>query len=129
MIGISLEGKAVAIPRETVADAGVLSVEVGGAEIVLWHGAGQRSALDGQQIADGQEIGTVGAFDPRLGARRLTFSAGLDGFRDDQTGSTWNVFGEAVAGPMQGRRLRPVTHLDTFWFAWVAFRPDTTLHP
>lgn len=22
----------------------------------------------------------------------------------------------------------PVTHLDTFWFAWVAFQPDTILH-
>ncbi|NUR07391.1 MAG: DUF3179 domain-containing protein, partial [Nocardioidaceae bacterium] len=45
-----------------------------------------------------------------------------------ESGSRWNVLGEAVAGPLRGRRLEPVTHLDTFWFAWVAFQPGTTLH-
>lgn len=129
VIGIRLADQAVAIPRKAIADTEILSVTLAGREIVLWHAAGQRSALDDDQIGDGQEIGTVGVFDPRLRGRRLTFSAEQSGFRDDQTGSTWNVLGEATAGPLQGRRLQPITHLDTFWFAWVAFQPDTTLHP
>ena len=28
----------------------------------------------------------------------------------------WNVLGQAAAGPPKGRRLRPVTYLNTFWF-------------
>ncbi len=29
---------------------------------------------------------------------------------------------------MKGRRLDPHTHLDTFWFAWIAFQADTEIH-
>lgn len=129
VIGIRLADQAVAIPRKAIADTEILTVTLAGREIVLWHEAGQRSALDDDNIRDAQVIGTFGAFDPRLRGRRLTFSAEQNGFSDDQTGSTWNVLGEATAGPLQGRRLQPITHLDTFWFAWVAFQSDTTLHP
>jgi hypothetical protein len=48
-------------------------------------------------------------------------------FVDEQTGSTWNVLGEAVEGPLVGERLEPVPHVDTFWFAWSAYQPDTSL--
>jgi hypothetical protein len=52
-----------------------------------------------------------------------------DGFRDRETGSTWDVLGRATAEPLAGRSLEPVEHVDTFWFAWAAFRPDTTIVP
>ena len=48
-------------------------------------------------------------------------------FRDRETGSTWNLAGEAVAGALKGERLTPIAHGNHFWFAWVAFRPDTEL--
>lgn len=128
VIGIRLAGEAVAVPRQSVAEAGTLTIAVAGREIVLWHQPGQSSALDEDSVAGGEDIGTVGAFESRLGDRRLTFTVGRDGFRDVESGSRWNVLGEAVAGPLRGRRLEPVTHLDTFWFAWVAFQPGTTLH-
>ena len=38
-----------------------------------------------------------------------------------------DVLGRAVAGPLKGAQLTPVEHLDTFWFAWVTFHPDTEL--
>ena len=129
VIGIRLADQAVAIPRQAVADAGVMSVSLAGREIVLWHRPGQRSALDDDAIGAGPDIGTVSAFDPQLDGRTLSFTPQGTGFRDGQTGSTWNVLGEATAGPLKGHRLRPVTHLDTFWFAWVAFQPGTRLHP
>ncbi len=46
---------------------------------------------------------------------------------DRETGSTWTVLGRASSGPMQGAELTPVRFLDTFWFAWVTFHPDTAL--
>lgn len=47
---------------------------------------------------------------------------------DLQTGSEWNIFGEAVGGPMRGTKLKPIVHLDTFEFAWAVFKPDTVVH-
>jgi Protein of unknown function (DUF3179) len=128
VIGIRVADEAVAVPRQAVADAGVMSISLARREIVLWHRPGQRSALDDDDISAGRDIGTVSAFDPHLDGRTHTFAPQGTGFRDSQTGSTWNVLGEATAGPLNGRRLRPVTHLDTFWFAWVAFQPETRLH-
>jgi hypothetical protein len=49
------------------------------------------------------------------------------GFVDAETGTTWNILGQAIAAPLAGQRLTPVTSFDTFWFAWVGFQPDTRL--
>lgn len=46
---------------------------------------------------------------------------------DQQTSSSWDQFGRAVAGPLTGTRLPPVTAMDSFWFDWAAFHPDTTI--
>lgn len=40
-----------------------------------------------------------------------------------------DIFGVATAGALDGTRLVAVTHVDTFWFAWAAYLPDTTLVP
>ena len=49
------------------------------------------------------------------------------GFVDNETGSTWTIVGRAVEGPLAGESLEAVPHLDTFWFAWAAYRPGTEL--
>jgi hypothetical protein len=45
----------------------------------------------------------------------------------DVTGSIWNVLGQATTGQLAGSRLPAVVRLDTFWFAWVGFYPETRL--
>ena len=37
------------------------------------------------------------------------------------------ALGEALEGPRVGETLVAVEHLDTFWFAWGTFQPETTL--
>ena len=46
-------------------------------------------------------------------------------FMDAETGSRWNMLGEAVAGPLAGRRLAQVPAYNAMWFAWTAYWPDT----
>jgi len=48
-------------------------------------------------------------------------------FADRETGSRWNQLGHAIAGPLKGQKLQGIEHIDTFWFAWAAFRPDTAI--
>jgi hypothetical protein len=69
--------------------------------------------------------------DPRLFdllVSSVTFEAVADGFRDRETGTLWNLLGRAVRGPLEGRRLSAVPHVDAFWFAWAAFNPSTSIH-
>jgi hypothetical protein len=41
--------------------------------------------------------------------------------RDRETGSLWNIRGEAYAGPLKGETLEQVTSFTSFWFAWSVF--------
>jgi len=54
--------------------------------------------------------------------------AALFRLKDRQTGSIWNLLGEAVEGPLQGERLRQIETYSAFWFAWAAFNRDSEIH-
>jgi len=47
---------------------------------------------------------------------------------DNETGSVWSIQGEAVEGPLAGKKLTPVVHTNSFWFAVAAFKPDTKIY-
>jgi hypothetical protein len=73
-------------------------------------------------------VGSSTMFFRDLDDRVLTFSHQPDGsIIDDETGSTWDRFGLAISGELQGQELAPVIHGDHFWFAWAAFKPETRL--
>ncbi|WP_323793182.1 DUF3179 domain-containing protein [Nocardioides sp.] len=127
VIGLGSDADAIAVTRAEATERGVVEVEVAGAPVTVWHLPGQTSALDTADLADGAEIGTVATYDARLRDRTLTFRRDGRGAVRDDTGSTWNAFGRAVSGPLAGSQLRAVKHLDTFWFAWVAFQPQTMI--
>ena len=65
---------------------------------------------------------------PNVDGRTLTFRADGDKIVDTETGSAWNVFGQAVKGPLAGTELKPIVHANHFWFAWGAFKPDTKIY-
>ena len=112
--------------REHGFEMQVLELAVDGEPVVLWAAEGLRSALDAAEVADTREIAATGAFIPMLDGTRLTFTALGDGrFRDDETGSTWDILGRAVEGELRGKRLQQAEAVDTFWFSWAAFHPDT----
>ena len=47
---------------------------------------------------------------------------------DRETGSTWNIAGEATAGELRGKILTPVPHFNkVFWFGWSLFKPGTQI--
>lgn len=127
IIGINRGDVAVAVPLVQLRDQRVIPIQIGDEHFVVWWVPGTNSALDGGQIADGGDVGATGVFVPVVDGRALTFTASGDRFVDDQTDSTWNLFGLATGGPLSGRQLEAVVHVDTFWFAWSAFRPETAV--
>ncbi len=124
----------VAVLTAELAESGVAHIEVDGELVVLFSSPGLASALDTPQVADGAPVTATGAFVPEWEGQALTFRPlsgdaptqdGAAVAEDDQTGSRWNLLGRAVEGPLAGARLTAVPHLNTFWFAQAAFRPDT----
>ena len=129
VVGLQDEDDAVAVQLDPLLDAGVVEVTLGQREVVVWAKPGTASALDSSEVAGGRDVGTTGAFEAELDGERLRFERDGDVFRDSGTGSEWNVLGEAVAGPRAGARLERIPHVDTFWFAWAAFLPETEVVP
>jgi hypothetical protein len=124
----------VAVRLEDVVARSVVAVEERGWDVVVFHRPGLASALDSDAVDGGRDVGQTGVFRPRApDGTPLRFAPHGDGsdglFVDDATGTTWNVTGQAVAGPLAevDARLEAVPHLDTFWFAWATYRPDAVL--
>ncbi len=129
IVGITVDDEAVAYALEAISAGEVkaTNVEVGGSPLVMFWKAGQASALESRAVEGGRDVGSVGVFSRIVNGQTLTFTAAGDGFFDDNTGTRWSVTGDAVDGPLKGEQLESVPHLDTFWFAWSTYQPDTTL--
>jgi hypothetical protein len=126
---ITLEGptETAAVVRSAVEETGVLAISIDDQPLVLLFAEGQNSALEAGSVAEGRDIGTVAVFDPTVDGEVLTFIPDGDAFKDEQTGSTWNIRGQAIDGPHEGTTLEGYPFIDTFWESWVAFRPDTRI--
>jgi hypothetical protein len=128
VVGIADDAGAVAIRLDDVSRRSVLALTDGGRNLVVFHRDGLASPLEADRIPDGRDVGQTGVFVARgPDGSALTFTADDNGFVDDETGTRWDVLGRAVEGPLAGNRLERVTHLDTFWFAWSTYRPDTVI--
>ncbi|MEE8332114.1 MAG: DUF3179 domain-containing protein [Acidimicrobiia bacterium] len=129
VVGVEIDGEAAAWSLDALSqgDASATSVSLGGTDLVILWKAGQSTALEASEIDAGRDVGSVGVFVPMLDGQALSFVASPDGFLDNESGSTWNILGEAIAGPFVGAKLDRVAHLDTFWFAWSTYRPGTEL--
>ena len=105
---VHVGGESVAFPFSRLRDVRVAHAEVAGRPIVVFWGPGTASPLQARSVAGGRDVGSTGVFDRRLGGRVLTFERHEDGFRDRQTGSDWNLLGQATHGPLAGEQLEPV---------------------
>ncbi len=129
VVGLGLDRDPVAVRLDTLDDAGVLVADVDGTSLTVWHLPGTSSALDSGLVAEGRDVGAVGVFVAEIDGRSLTFAPDGDEFVDRETQSRWDIFGRAVSGSLAGAQLETVEHVDTFWFAWAAYQPDTRIEP
>jgi hypothetical protein len=129
VVGVQIDEAVRAYPFPVVAAAGAINDELAGMPIVVLHKAGTASALDERTISQGRDVGSSAVFDRQVGAQTLTFSGNDDGtFTDAETGSSWNILGQATAGPLAGEQLTRLVAFDHFWFAWAAFFPTTEIY-
>jgi hypothetical protein len=127
VVGIRVGDTARAYPWPVLAERRVVHDRLGDQALVIFYQPGTLSVLDGDEIRRSRAVGATGVFSRVLEGRTLTFETVSEGFKDQETMSTWNLLGQAVKGPLAGRRLIAVPHIDAFWFAWAAFNPATSL--
>jgi hypothetical protein len=125
VVALQIEGIDVAYPFSILREVRVVNDDVASIPLVIFWKEGTSSTFG----ASTEDVGSTGVYLRRLGEETLTFEPAEDGFRDEQTGSLWNIFGESVEGPLAGEKLERVVAGEHFWFAWAAFKPDTIVRP
>jgi hypothetical protein len=112
VIGVTGE-KGAAVLGRALASVRLANLEVEGRPVVVFMTEDRTTSVVWGRDIDG---------------RTLTFRAEGDRMMDEETGSTWEpLAGEALSGPMEGRRLPPVPYVTGFWHAWKAHFPETAL--
>jgi Protein of unknown function (DUF3179) len=122
VLALRAGGETLALPLSEVRKRGALNARVGGRPVVAVHLTGVASPLDRGRIAASRDVGSARTFMRRTAGRTLTLVRRGSLVTDRETGSVWTADGEAVAGPLRGRRLRRLRSEQLFWFALVAFK-------
>lgn len=128
IVSVEIADEAVAYKYETLAENNLVNDLIADKPIVVFWQAGLNSALDASQIKNSKDVGEVGVFSRELNGKVLEFEYKNDVFKDKQTGSTWNILGQAIDGELKGSNLDPIIHDNTLWFAWAAFKPETRVY-
>ena len=128
VIGVRIDDNNVkTYPYNITQERKVINDEIAGKEVVVFHTEGAVSALDKSNISRSREDGSTGVFFRNVDGETLEFEYSDGEITDKQTGSTWNIAGKAVSGPMEGKQLETTIYGDYFAFAWLIFYPDAPI--
>jgi hypothetical protein len=116
VVGVRLLGAARAYPLAALQRQSPVQDAVGGVPILLVVGEDGRSVRAFERTLDGREL----SFFARPGAPLRLVDSG--------TASEWSFAGEAVAGPLKGKRLAKVFGLKDYWFDWRIYNPETSVY-
>ena len=128
VLAVDIDGDSIAYPYEELEKLNVINDKVGNEDIVIFWSPGTSSALDAQNISAGKDVGTAIAYNRLVDGTILTFNFDGKKIVDEQTGSTWNLQGQAIAGEFSGQQLTQIVSVNHFWFSWVAFKPETRIY-
>ncbi len=116
IVGLETGGATKAYPISALQNVRVVNDHVGGNPVLIVH----------QPASD-----TTTAFIAEVKGRTLRFKAidaTADRLTDVETHSTWNAYGDCLAGRLKGSHLKRLILEPEFWFAWSEFHPKTNLY-
>lgn len=128
ILAVEIGSETVAYPYDVLSEEKVANDRVAEKDIVIFWTPGTASALDDRIISEGEDVGSAVAYSRVVDESSLTFRPEGQNFVDNETGSTWNIQGLALSGPLAGERLEAVVGVNHFWFSWAAFKPETRIY-
>lgn len=100
-----------------VGDIVVIEDEFEGVPLVIAGSAGRKIILSYQRMASDSVL-----------LHFVPVQQALPILMEDEEGSQWNIFGEAVSGPRMGQQLLPLHSYMGYWFAFAAFFPGVEMY-
>jgi hypothetical protein len=117
VVGLEVNGKAVAYPLEVVRQHSPIPHLAGGSPVLIVMGADGRSIRSFSRRLDSQVL----EFYRKVGANEIALI-------DTLTGSTWDFRGCAVDGAMRGKCLDRIQNITEYWFDWLRYHPSTGVY-
>jgi hypothetical protein len=115
--GIRLGGLARAYPLATLRRQNPVLDLLGGVPVLVAVGEDGRSVRSFERRVEGREL--------QLFLKPASVPPLLV---DAETASTWSFAGEALSGPLKGKKLPKVYVLKDYWFDWKAYNPKTSVY-
>jgi hypothetical protein len=100
VVAVTIDDAPVAFPFSVLEREKVINYQHGDQDLVVFFKPGTASALDQSSIKDSRDVGATGVFIPQVMGRDLTFRPEGNSFIDNETGSVWNILGQAISGPL-----------------------------
>jgi hypothetical protein len=119
----------IAYPFSVLAQENVVNDTVNATPVVVFWQPGVVSTVDALSIAESRDVGMAVMFSPVVNGQRLTFYGKKGSFYDKETHTTWNIFGKATQGALEGKQLQALPCYPHFWFAWAVTYPETIMYP
>ena len=117
VIGVTVNGAAMAYPFDALLKQGLILDDVGGVPIFIVIGDDKRSVRAFERVVDGRKL----EFFVKANAASLTLV-------DAETGSEWDFTGKASSGALTGKQLKKVALLNDYWFDWMTYHPRTKVY-
>lgn len=128
VVAVQSSGLTRLYPFSLFKTTGIIEDRVGKLDVIIFSKEGVYSALDASEIVASKTVFSATAWNRKLDGTVLNFKV-VDGrILDKNTGSEWNVLGQAVTGPLKGKQLQAVNSGAHFAFAWLAFQPRAGIY-
>ena len=127
VLGVAIDEHVHAYPLSEMQDDALIHAHVASTPILIISKKGMASAVDKPLIKYAREVLAAAAFSRYIDGEVLDFIISEGEITDKQTGSVWNMFGEAIAGKYKGRRLEQVDRGVYFAFVWLDFYPSSII--
>ena len=118
VLGLRAEGASKAYPFAAMPDRAAINDRLGNRDLLVIFDRHSRTAIPYSRRIGGLTL-TFGLLD-RKGDLPLTLA-------DFETGSEWNMLGQAVGGTLIGTQLMQWPAYNSMWFSWSAYWPQTQL--
>ena len=128
VVGIRAGGVVRAYPFTELAKDRVVQETVGGQRLVLFYEPRGLSNLDTFKLEEARSVGTASVFVSRVDEMELAFEFKDNGFEDRETGSRWNMLGQAISGPLGGEALPFFFNNQGLWFYLAASQENITIY-
>ena len=128
VLGVVTKNKVRTYPFSALNSVPLLQEHIDNQPVLVVSKKGIASAVDKKLIRESKDTLTAAAYSRVVNDRVLDFKLVDTEIIDTQTNSKWNLFGEAVAGPLRGKRLVKLDRGVYFAFVWLDFYPQSEIY-